>query len=152
MKLSENFSLDEFTKSQTALRNDIDNTPNKTQLNNLKALCTHILQPVRDYYLKPVIISSGFRCTDLNKIINGSPSSQHTEGKAADIEIWGVKNDELSDWIHTHCKYDQLILEFYDGVNPNSGWVHVSYTDGENRYQYKQATRNEKGKVVYTLR
>ena len=93
MKLSDNFSLNEFTKSQTALRNDINNTPNKTQLDNLK-----------------------------------------------------------SDWIHTHCTYDQLILEFYDGVNPNSGWVHVSYTDGENRYQYKQATRNEKGKVVYTLR
>ena len=152
MKLSDNFSLDEFTKSQTALRNDIDNTPNKTQLTNLKALCTNILQPIRNYFLMPVIISSGFRCTALNKMIGGSSSSQHTEGKAADIEIFGVKNDELSDWIHTNCSYDQLILEFYDGVNPNSGWVHVSFCSKKNRHEKKQATRNKEGRVVYTLR
>ena len=152
MQLTENFSLEEFTKSQTATRNNIDNTPDEKQIINIRNLCVNVLQPVRDYFLKPVMISSGFRCDLLNQKIGGSPNSQHVAGKAADIEIHDVHNSELSDWIHSSCSYDQLILEFYDGDNPNSGWVHVSYNAGNNRYQYKQASRNEEGKVIYTLR
>ena len=151
MQLSDNFYLSEFTKSQTALRNGIDNTPNETAIVNLENLCKNILQPVRDYFLLPVYISSGYRSPDLNARIGGSRTSQHCLGQAADIEIFGVDNNELSDWIDENCTYDQLILEFYDGVDPNSGWVHVSYNEENNRKKYIRADKNEEGKVEYTF-
>ena len=66
MKLSDNFSLFEFTKSQTAIRHNIDNTPTEKQIFNLRNLCVHVLQQVRNNFLQPVIISSGFRCAELN--------------------------------------------------------------------------------------
>jgi len=106
MKLSDNFSLSEFTKSQTALRNGIDNTPSEEVIENLKALCENVLQPIREYFLMPVFISSGFRCVELNHKIGSSISSQHVQGQAADIEIFGVSNKELSDWINDNCEFD----------------------------------------------
>ena len=151
MQLSDNFYLSEFTKSQTALRNGINNTPNETAIVNLENLCKNILQPVRDYFLLPVYISSGYRSPDLNARIGGSRTSQHCLGQAADIEIFGIDNNELSDWIDINCKYDQLILEFYDGVDPNSGWVHVSFNEENNRKKYIRADKNEEGKVEYTF-
>ena len=151
MQLSDNFYLHEFTKSQTALRNGINNTPNETAIVNLENLCKNILQPVRDYFLLPVYISSGYRSPDLNARIGGSRTSQHCLGQAADIEIFGISNQELSDWIDDNCEYDQLILEFHDGVDPNSGWVHVSYNEENNRKKYIRADKNEEGKVEYTF-
>ena len=151
MQLSDNFYLSEFTKSQTALRNGINNTPNETAIVNLENLCKNILQPVRDYFLLPVYISSGYRSPDLNARIGGSRTSQHCVGQAADIEIFGISNQELSDWIADNCEYDQLILEFHDGVDPNSGWVHVSYNEDSNRKKYIRADKNDEGKVEYTF-
>ena len=151
MKLSDNFSLNEFTKSQVALRNNIDNTPSEEVIENLKALCKNVLQPIRDYFLMPVFISSGFRCVELNKKIGSSISSQHVQGQAADIEIFGISNKELSDWIADNCEYDQLILEFHNEDDPNSGWVHVSYNKENNRKQYKRADKNDDGMVEYTF-
>ena len=119
MKLSDNFSLHEFTRSQTATRHNIDNTPNDKQIFNLRNLCVSVLQPVRDYFQKPMIISSGFRCAELNTKIGGSITSQHVQGQAADIEVLEVGNLELSDWIHINLKYDQLILEFHDPKRPS---------------------------------
>ena len=87
MKLSDNFSLNEFTKSQTALRNGIDNTPSEEVIENLKALCENVLQPIREYFLMPVFISSGYRSAALNHKLGSSISSQHVQGQAADIEI-----------------------------------------------------------------
>ena len=153
MKLSDNFSLYEFTRSQTATRHNIENVPSDTQIFNLRNLCVNVLQPVRDYFMKPMIISSGFRCVELNIKIGGSISSQHVQGQAADIEVLEVSNLELSDWIHNNLKYDQLILEFHNPEkDPHSGWVHVSYTTEENRYEYKEAYKNKEGKTRYRLR
>ena len=153
MRLSDNFSLHEFTRSQTATRHNIDNTPDDEVIENLKSLCMGVLQPVRDYFMKPMIISSGFRCQELNSRINGSPNSQHVLGQAADIEVLEVGNLELSDWIHHNLSYDQLILEFHNPEkDPHSGWVHVSYSTEENRYEYKEAYKNKEGKTRYRLR
>ena len=153
MKLSDNFSLHEFTRSQTATRYNIDNTPSDKQIFNLRNLCVNVLQPVRDYFMKPMIVSSGFRCAELNLKIGGSITSQHVQGQAADIEVLEVGNLELSDWIHENLSYDQLILEFHKPEeDPHSGWVHVSYSTEENRHQYKEAYKNKEGKTRYRLR
>ena len=148
MRLSDNFSLHEFVRSQTATRHNIDNTPNEEVIENLKSLCIGVLQPVRDYFQKPMIISSGFRCEELNTKIGGSKTSQHVHGQAADIEVLEVGNLELSDWIHTNLSYDQLILEFYTPGIPDSGWVHVSYKSEGNRKSILTAMK-ENGKTVY---
>tara|TARA_R100000657_G_C4624820_1_gene74177 strand:+ start:97 stop:558 length:462 start_codon:yes stop_codon:yes gene_type:complete len=153
MKLSDNFSLHEFTRSQTAIRHNIENVPNDKQIFNLRNLCVNVLQPVRDYFMKPMIISSGFRCVELNIKIGGSITSQHVQGQAADIEVLDVGNLELSDWINKNVKYDQLILEFHKPEeDPHSGWVHVSYNTDENRHEYKEAYKNKEGKTRYRLR
>ena len=153
MKLSQNFSLNEFTKSQTATRHSIDNTPSMTIILNLTSLCESVLQPVRNHFMKPMVISSGFRCKELNTKIGGSKTSQHVLGQAADIEVLGVSNLELSDWIHTNLEYDQLILEFYnEKEGPHSGWVHVSFDKGYNKHDYKEAYKNEQGQTRYRLR
>lgn len=93
--LSDNFNLSEFIKSQTALRNGIDNTPSEEVIENLRALCENVLQPLRDYFLMPVNISSGYRSVALNHKLGSSTSSQHILGQAADIEIYGIGNKEL---------------------------------------------------------
>ena len=149
MKLSENFTLDELTKSQEALRLNIDNTPSKEQILNLKILCENILQPVRDFYGMPVSLSSGFRSAILCEVIGSSSKSQHTKGQAADFEVFGVANKELADWITNNLEYDQCILEFWNENDPNSGWVHCSYSVNGNRKQYLKAEKVN-GKIVYS--
>ena len=153
MKLSDNFSLHEFTRSQTATRHNIENVPSKQVIENLKSLCLGVLQPVRDYFMRPMIISSGFRCAELNIKIGGSITSQHVQGQAADIEVLEVSNLEVSNWIHTNLSYDQLILEFHNpDEDPHSGWVHVSFNSKNNRHEYKEAYKNAEGKTRYRLR
>ena len=149
MKLTANFTLDELVKSQTAVRKDINNMPNPDQIENLKALAANILQPVRSHFDKPLIISSGFRCAELCIAIGSSINSQHAKGEAADFEIWGTSNEELAKWIKSELEYDQLILEFYKKGEPNSGWVHCSYSRNSNRQQSLIAYRDEDGKVRY---
>lgn len=136
--LSQNFSMTEMVKSQTALRHGIDNWPVDTEIiDNMLYLAESILQPVRDHFSTRVNISSGYRCLELNRMLKSKDSSQHLKGQAADIEIWGISNYTLAVWIRDNLVYDQLILEFYDGVNPSSGWVHVSFVKeiDENRMQ-----------------
>jgi len=147
-KLSENFSLLELTKSQTAERKGIDNTPGPNHQENLKSLCEMILQPVRDHFGQVVSVSSGYRSPELCVAIGSSTQSQHAKGEAADFEIFGVSNKELADWINENLDYDQLILEYWKESDPNSGWVHCSYTDGSNRKQYLRAYK-EDGKTKY---
>jgi zinc D-Ala-D-Ala carboxypeptidase len=149
MNLSPHFTYQEFIKSQTASRMGIENEPDDTQLYNMKMLCLNILEPVREAFDKPVIITSGFRSVKLCEAIGSSPKSQHANGEAADFEIPGVSNKELADWIHENLPYDQLILEFYDGKDPNSGWVHCSHK-GTNRGQYLIATKNKLGITEYS--
>ena len=149
MKLSENFSLEELTKSQTATRKGIDNTPSPEHQANLQSLCTAILQPIRDHFSKVVTVSSGYRSQELCLAIGSKTTSQHAKGEAADFEIFGVSNKELADYIHEHLDYDQLILEYWKESDPNSGWVHCSYSEGNNRNQYLKAYKDENNKTCY---
>lgn len=135
MKLSNNFSLAEMIKSQTALRKGINNTPEQDEIDKLRALCENVLQPVRDHFGKPVTVNSGFRCLQLNRAIGSKDTSQHRKGEAADIEIAGVPNKELAEWIRDNLEFDQLILEFYSDDDPAAGWVHVSYIEQGRRKQ-----------------
>ena len=150
MQLSKNFSLIELTKSQTAERKGIDNTPSAEHQQNLKSLCTNVLQPVRDNFHRVVSVSSGFRSQALCEAIGSKSTSQHAKGEAADFEIFGISNKELADWIHFNVNYDQLILEYWKESDPNSGWVHCSYTDGNNRRQYLKAYKDENNNTRYT--
>jgi len=148
MELSKNFSLTELTKSQTAIRKGINNTPSPTHQENLKSLCTHVLQPVRDHFSRVVSVSSGYRSEALCLAIGSKTTSQHAKGEAADFEIYGLSNKELADYINKNLDYDQLILEYWKEEDPNSGWVHCSYRDGDNRKQYLKAYK-ENGRTKY---
>ena len=148
MSLTKNFSLIELTKSQTAVRKGIDNTPEPHHQENLKSLCTAILQPVRDHFNCVVSVSSGFRSGALCEAIGSKLTSQHAKGEAADFEIFGVSNKDLADYIHFNLNYDQLILEYWQEEDPISGWVHCSYSEGNNRRQYLKAYK-EGGRTKY---
>ena len=147
-QLSPNFSLHELTKSETALRLDIDNTPGEAETENLRLLCEKVLQPVRDHYGKGVKVNSGFRSSATNQATGGSKSSDHVKGQAADIEIPGVANAELAQWIMDNLEYTQLILEFYTPGIPDSGWVHVSY-DPNNLKKQELTAMKVAGKTQY---
>ena len=147
MRLSTNFTLQQFKTSQTAIRQNIDNTPTEEHSENLKLLCEMVLQPVRDHF-GPIAINSGYRGVVLNKTIGGSFKSQHCQGQAADIECPGTGNRHVADWISDNCTFDQLILEFHTPGIADSGWVHVSFNRGSNRMQRLRAVK-EDGKTVY---
>ena len=148
MKLTENFSLNELTKSQTAERKGIYNYPTPAHQVRLRSLCTHVLQPVRDHFSRGVTISSGYRSPELCTAIGSKITSQHAKGQAADFEIFGVSNKELADYINENLEYDQLILEYWKESDPNSGWVHCSYSESNKRRQYLRAYK-ENGSTKY---
>ena len=147
MNLTDNFTLKELTQSQTALRNDIDNTPNEQQINNLQNLCEKILQPLRNHYKLPIKVTSGFRSEQLATMIGSKPTSQHCQGEAVDFEIPGVDNKEVATYIKENYSYDQLILEYYNDSDINSGWIHVSTknTTFENDDRRMALIKDEKG-------
>lgn len=152
MNLSSNFTLAELTKSSTADRRGIDNTPTEKEINKLKLLTTEVLQPVRDHF-GPVKINSGFRCLKLNRAIGSRDTSQHLSGEAADIEVMGISNWELAYWIQDNLEFDQLILEFtcsredylngQDAYDLNKGWVHISYKASGNRNTTLRINKDE---------
>jgi hypothetical protein len=150
--VTKNFYFDEFTYSPTAVAKKIPNEPNVEQGKNLRHIIKSIVQPIKDHYGREVKINSGFRSAALNVAIGGSKNSQHMAGEAIDLEVVGVSNKELADWIDKNLKYDQLILEFYNPMKGvNSGWVHVSLKrTGVNRkvklvaYKDGKSTRYEK--------
>ena len=148
MKLTKNFSLLELTKSQTAERKGIINTPSAEHQENLRLLCERVLQPIRDHFNRVVTISSGYRSPALCEAIGSKTTSQHAKGQAADFEIYGLSNQELANYIRDKLDYDQLILEFWTPESPNNGWVHCSYHEGDNRRQYLRAYKND-GKTKY---
>ena len=148
MNLTKNFTLAEMTKSETALRHGMDNTPGEAEIASLKLLCEKVLQPVRDHYGKGVKVNSGYRSPDVNSKVGGSRTSDHCRGQASDIEIPGVPNAELAEWIKDNLEFRQLILEFYTPGVPDSGWVHVSYVAEDNKKEVLTATKKD-GKTVY---
>ena len=147
IRLSKNFALSEMVKSATAERLNVDNSPSDIHLVNLTHLAIRILQPVRDEF-GVITINSGYRSPALNAKVGGSKTSQHCNGQAADFESFSTPNPDLAKWIANNLEFDQLILEFYDGVNPNSGWVHCSYNLMGNRKKILTALKTG-GKVVY---
>jgi zinc D-Ala-D-Ala carboxypeptidase len=152
MKLTANFTLDELIKSQVAIRKNISNNPSPQQIENIKTLTINILQPIRSEFDKPLIISSGFRTAELCIEIGSSINSQHcadNKAAAADFEIWGMDNKKLATWIKENLEFDQLILEFYIEGDPNSGWVHCSFSTDLNRNESLIAYKDDDNKVQY---
>ena len=147
MKLSQHFDLSEFTRSESAKREGLDNTPTAEHLQNLKVLCEKVLEPIRLKY-GSINISSGYRGKMLNHFIGGSVNSDHCVGRAADLDMddvgTGVTNKEIFEYIKDNLEFDQLINEF------NYSWVHVGYREEANRKQVLKAVK-EKGKTVYQV-
>lgn len=150
MNLSKNLSLAEVTKSATAKRRGIANEPSIEHLENLKALSEKIFQPIREEFMCPIFISSGYRSEALNEAIGGSKTSQHSKGEAFDLDadVYGViTNADIFNYITDRLDFDQCIWEF--GTDKNPDWVHVSYKkDGNNRGQILKAVRVN-GKTSY---
>jgi hypothetical protein len=126
----------------------LDNTPDEATIENLKLLCQEVLQPIREHFGKSVTVNSGYRSPESNAAVGGSKTSDHCKGQAADIEIAGVPNPELAQWIMDNLDYTQLILEFYTQGQPNSGWVHVSYDPNNIKMQELTAVKVA-GKTQY---
>ena len=138
---SKHFTLDEFTKSQIAAREGIDNTPTDFAIENLNLLCLKILDPLREAIKKPVVVSSGYRNELLNKKAGGTNGSQHTQGEAADIYVPGMTARQLFDWIlrNTCLPIDQIIDEF-------EAWVHVSYDKNKTKQRGNKFIAKKVGK------
>ena len=124
------FTLDELAHSNVARTKRIDNTPNEQQKKALVALVDNVIDPLRDLFGKPVLVSSGFRSNDLNRAVGGAATSQHRKGEAADIYT-GTKegNKKLFELIRDNLPFDQLIDE------KDFSWVHVSFKEIGNRKQ-----------------
>ena len=150
MKISPHLNLAEITRSDTAKRHGIDNTPSAEHLENFKLLADKVFEPIREHFKTPIFISSGYRSKALNSFIKGSASSQHCTGQAIDIDMDGsngeVTNRMVFDFIKNKLDFDQLIWEFGTDFNPD--WVHVSYVKGKNRKQKLKAIRTS-GKTTY---
>jgi hypothetical protein len=159
MKISPNLNLYEITRSDTAKRQGIDNTPTFEHLENFKLLAEKVFEPIRVHFNVPIFISSGYRSKELNKAIGGAskivngvyvPTSQHCKGQAIDIDMDGINsevtNKMVFDFIKDNLEFDQLIWEFGTDLNPD--WVHVSYAKTGNRKQKLKAVRSG-GKTTY---
>ena len=144
IRVSKNFALSEMVKSATAERLRVDNSPSSIHLVNLTHLAIHILQPVRDQF-GVITINSGYRSPTLNAKVGGSKTSQHCNGQAADFESFSTPNPDLAKWISKNLEFDQLILEFYDGKDPNSGWIHCSYNLMGSRKKIMTALKTKSG-------
>jgi hypothetical protein len=144
MKISQHLSLSEVTRSETAKRKGISNTPTAEHLDNFKLLAEKVFEPIRAHFGVPIHISSGYRSKELNDAIGGSQTSQHSKGQAIDIDMDGstngVTNKMIFDFIKDKLDFDQLIWEF--GTDKNPDWVHVSYTKAGNRKQKLKAVRS----------
>ena len=150
MKLSDNLSLAEATYSVTALRKGIVNEPTATHLIALKEVAKNIFQPCRNHFGKPLRVTSGYRSEELNDLIGGSKSSQHSKGEALDLDAQvygGFTNRELFLFIKDHLTFDQLIGEFPDDMG-EFAWVHCSYKAEGNRGEVLVAYK-ENGKTRY---
>jgi hypothetical protein len=127
----------------------MDNTPHSDEvIANLTVLCEQVLQPLRDAYGVGIKVNSGYRSPDVNAAVGGSRTSDHCKGQAADIEIPGVPNADLAQYIADNFDFTQLILEFYTQGIPDSGWVHISYDSNNLKRQVMTAVR-QNGRTVY---
>ncbi len=151
MQISKHLSLAEVSRSETAKRKGIYNTPSGAHLENFKKLAENIFEPIREHFAVPIHISSGYRSKELNTAIGGSLTSQHCQGEAIDIDMdgspSGVSNADVFNYIKNKLNFDQLIWEF--GTDKNPDWVHVSYeSTGKQRKQILKAVKSG-GKTSY---
>lgn len=151
MKLSKYVSLAEVTRSDTAKRKGIDNSPTAEHLENLKVICEDVFDKVREHFGVPIYISSGYRSAALNKAIGGSATSDHNNGRALDLDQDGhgngVRNIDVLNYIINNLEFDQVIAEFRR-ADGDFDWVHVGYRKGANRKQVLEAYK-EGGKTKY---
>jgi arsenate reductase-like glutaredoxin family protein len=127
------FSMSELIHSDTAIKYRINNMPDITSMDNMLNLIHYLLNPLRTYLKRPIIVSSGFRCKELNAKVGGSENSQHLKGQAVDILAEGMKAKDLAKFIlNTGLDFDQLILEKKGLIE----WVHISFVKKNNRNQY----------------
>ena len=144
MKLTEHFSLEEFEFSSTAQARGIVNHCPESLIPNLKNLCEQVLEPLSEHVQEPVIISSGYRCPQLNKLVGGVSNSQHMTGEAADIHLSDPKKlREWFVWLMDNTNFDQLILERASKTSTHY-WIHVSCRSdpSKNRHQVKFITKS----------
>lgn len=146
LKITDHFTMREVTESYTATRLGIDNSLPSELLPNVIKVAEKILEPTRLYFSRPIKVSSWYRSVELNKTIGGSAKSDHCKGCAVDFEIAGLPNKQLAIFIRDNLEFRQLILEFYDPKKPNSGWVHCSYVEGDNK---KEVLRTQDGKTYH---
>ena len=145
MNLTRSFTLEEMLHSDYAAAHGIDNIPANLEevTANLKALCENVLQGIRDYFNKPVTVSSGYRSPALNAAIGGQPTSQHLTGQAADIVIDGISNETIFSWVReSPLPFDQLIVEQKGELHQ---WIHISF-DSAKDIQRRECLRSPDGK------
>ena len=147
MNITKNFSLLELTSSETAARKGIDNTPSTEVVANLRYLFENVVQPLRDWYGKPINISSAYRCPALNKAIGGSTTSDHCLGRAVDFTLPKEDYKKVFEHLKTMA-FDQLIWEMGNDEAPQ--WIHVSFRVDGNRKQVLKAHKNVLGQTKYT--
>lgn len=151
MKLSNNLSLKEVIKSNTATKYGIDNNPTAEHLKALKNIAVNGFQPLREGLGMPIFVSSGYRSQALNDRIGGSSTSQHSKGEALDVDadVYGIiTNKEIFDYIYANIDFDQLIWEYGNDKEPD--WVHFSMKlKGKNRKEVLKV-KKVKGKSVYS--
>jgi zinc D-Ala-D-Ala carboxypeptidase len=154
MQISKHLSLAEVSRSETAKRRGINNTPSGEHLENFKKLAENIFEPIREHFGVPIHISSGYRSKELNAAIGGSATSQHCSGEAIDIDMdgsaSGITNAQVFNFIKDNLNFDQLIWEFGSSTNPD--WVHVSYeTTGKQRKQILKAVKSGSKTTYVTI-
>jgi len=156
MRISKNFTLHELTRSNTALRLGIDNSPTKDGVHKLTILANAVLQPIRNL-IGPIRITSAYRSPELNSRLGGSPNSQHCRYEAVDCQFvkrGRMDNIKIYEAIQELClDFDQLILEFGDSSidqDPNyPAWIHLSYKIVDNRQEVLVAYKDENNKTKY---
>jgi hypothetical protein len=149
MQISKHLSLAEVSRSETAKRKGINNTPSGEHLENFKKLAENIFEPIREHFGVPIHISSGYRSKELNAAVGGSSSSQHCQGEAIDIDMQNtnITNAQIFNYIKDNLNFDQLLWEFGNDSNPD--WVHVSYeSTGKQRKQILKVIKAN-GKTSY---
>lgn len=160
--ISNNITYKEATKSNTAKRYGIDNSPNDFQLQNMKLVAEKCFQPLREWYKKAIGVSSFMRSKALNehKAIRGSKTSQHMQGLYSELEEGaididadifdnGITNAEIFNWLKDNVEFDQLIWEY--GTDEEPAWVHVSFRKGANRKKLMAAKKNSAGRTCYEV-
>lgn len=136
--------LSEFTRSNTAARHHFDNTPSPTAIGNLKALCGHVLEPLRNFAQQPILISSGYRSQAVNSAVGGKANSQHLTGEACDIHIPDkATGQRWIEWMENWLEFDQLAKEKAHPDSPTF-WIHVSFSKTRNRQQVLYLTKHPK--------